>query len=160
MKNFPVFICIILLVFTCVSCDELLLQDDPTDTENPANNTPQCPQDPQDPQNPQDPVYTPDPPTVNAGENQIKYKPSNVASLSAELSGTAHSVYSTITGYFWDLYMSDLTDGAPQPTIIQPNAASTMVFGLQVGYYVFRLTVLDNYGQSSFAFIYIVVIPQ
>src|SRR4029077_7374199 len=36
------------------------------------------------------------------------------------------------------------------PTIVSPNAATTMVTGLVAGTYIFRLTVTDNNGATAF----------
>lgn len=79
-------------------------------------------------------------PLARAGSDQVAYLPSG----STILNGSDSSDYDgTITGYTW----SKLS--GPSCTIVTPNSGSTIVTGMTIGVYVFRLTAADNTGATN-----------
>jgi hypothetical protein len=89
-------------------------------------------------------------PVVNAGADQVLTLPTN----STTLNGTNSDADGTITSRTWTL-QPGLTGG----TIASPNTNSTGISNLQAGTYVYRLTVVDNSGGTSFDEVEIIVNP-
>lgn len=79
-------------------------------------------------------------PIANAGNDQIITLPTN----SVTLGGSGTDADGTIASYHWD----QLQGGAS--TITSASSQSTTVTGLVQGVYVFRLTVTDDGGASSY----------
>ncbi|MGZ4025747.1 MAG: PKD domain-containing protein [Flavisolibacter sp.] len=79
------------------------------------------------------------PPTVNAGQDQVITLPGN----SLTLSGSASDPDGTIASYQW----TKISGGSA--ILSTPAAASTTISGLAQGVYVFRLTVTDNSGATT-----------
>ncbi|MBO9198815.1 T9SS type A sorting domain-containing protein [Niastella sp. MAH-29] len=90
-----------------------------------------------------DPVTTPgnQPPIANAGSDSTISQALNIATLDGAASRDTDG---TIKTYAWAK-----VGGPSQYTITNPGAATTTVTGMQVGVYVFRLTVTDDKGASS-----------
>ncbi len=78
----------------------------------------------------------PVPPIAHAGVDQSITWPTN----SVTLSGSATAGTGTIASYLW----TKISGGIG--TITNPNTASTTVTGLDIGTYLFQLTVTDNSG--------------
>lgn len=87
------------------------------------------------------------PPTVSAGSNQTLYTPTNTTTLS----GSAIDDNASITSVLWT------KESGPSCTIVSPTSLTTTVNGLVAGVYVFKLTVTNNLGLSSFATVTITV---
>lgn len=81
------------------------------------------------------------PPSVDAGADQVKTLPTTTATLT----GTASDVDGTISSYAWTKY-----SGPSGGTITSPSSASTGITALQAGRYVFQLTATDNNGATGF----------
>lgn len=91
------------------------------------------------------------PPVADAGKDITIVLPQN----SVTLDGTAsHDPDGTIVSYHWD----PMT-GPTQPKLHTPDASITIVSGLQMGTYDFKLTVTDNKGMSSTATVSVYVMP-
>lgn len=81
------------------------------------------------------------PPVVTMGVTQIITLPTSTANLS----GSATDADGSIAGYLWTK-----DSGPVGQSITSPTSASTTVTGLVAGTYLFRLTVTDNLGASTF----------
>ncbi len=90
------------------------------------------------------------PPVVNAGADQTITLPVNSVNLSA----IASDADGSISGYSW----TKISGGAA--TIVSSTAAATAITGLVDGTYVFRCTVTDNIGATSFDNVTVQVNPQ
>ncbi len=90
------------------------------------------------------------PPTANAGSDQTITLPVNTVSLS----GSGTDADGTVTTYAWTK-----VSGPAAGTITNAAAAATSVTALVQGVYVFRLTVTDNQGATSFDDVQITVNP-
>ena len=83
-------------------------------------------------------VFVNQPPTVNAGSDQLISLPTS----STTLTGSGVDVDGTIASYAWTKL-----SGPAAVTIVSPKSVSTVVSGMTVaGVYVFRLTIIDNKG--------------
>ncbi len=80
------------------------------------------------------------PPSANAGADQIITLPAN----SITLTGSGSDPDGTISSYSWSKL-----NGPPGGTIASPASSSTTVTGLVQGVYIFRLTVTDNNGATA-----------
>jgi hypothetical protein len=80
------------------------------------------------------------PPTANAGANQIISLPTN----SVTLTGTGTDVDGTISSYAWSK-----VSGPTGATIVSPSSAKTVVNSLVKGTYTFALKVTDNDGATG-----------
>lgn len=80
-------------------------------------------------------------PIITMGGTQTITLPTSIASLS----GTATDTDGTISSYLWTK-----DSGAAGESITSPSSPSTTVSSLVAGTYIFRLTVIDNLGASSF----------
>lgn len=87
-------------------------------------------------------------PTVNAGDDRIL-----ILQTSTILSGNASDNDGTIASYAWTN-----VSGPNTPTIVSPTNATTSITGLTLGVYVFRLTVTDNQGGSSYDDVIVLVV--
>ncbi len=92
-------------------------------------------------------IDTNQPPTVNAGPNQVVQLPNNQVLLS----GTAFDSDGDSLGLAWSQ-----VSGGPA-TIVSPNAASTEVRGLVQGVHLFRLTATDGRGASAHSSVQVTV---
>lgn len=92
-----------------------------------------------------------DPPVANAGADVSITLPVSTASFD----GSGSSDDGTIAAYAWTK-QSGPTGGA----ITSPSAAVTNITGLTEGFYVFRLTVTDDKGATSFDDVTITVKPE
>lgn len=81
----------------------------------------------------------PTPPVANAGTDQVIVWPTN----SVNLTGSGTDADGTITGYSW----IKISGGVA--TIANSNSQNTAVTGLDIGVYVFQLTVIDNNGLTG-----------
>lgn len=90
-------------------------------------------------------------PVANAGSNQTITLPSNSVNLDGSGSSDADG---TITSYIWSKI-----SGPAQGTVSNTTAASTAATNLVQGSYVFRLTVTDNGGLTSYDEVAITVNP-
>src|SRR5580693_4447570 len=79
-------------------------------------------------------------PSVNAGAAQTVTWPVD----SVRLSGTAQDAFSRITGYSWSQ-----VSGPTTALIGDDGAASTEVYGVTPGVYVFQLMATDSLGQTG-----------
>lgn len=84
-------------------------------------------------------VATPEP-KANAGPDQVITLPTD----SATLSGSGSDADGTVVAYAWTQ-----VGGTATATIVDPSAATTVVEDLNVGVYVFELTVTDNDGLTG-----------
>lgn len=75
-------------------------------------------------------------PVANAGADQT-------LQVSTTLNGGGSDSDGTIASYLWQ------QTGGASANIVSPNSASTQVTGLQVGEYIFKLTVTDDKGASG-----------
>jgi hypothetical protein len=81
------------------------------------------------------------PPAANAGADQSVTLPTN----SVTLNGSGTDADGTITAYRWDKI-----SGPNSGTISNAMVAVTVITGLAAGVYIYRLTVTDNRGATSF----------
>ncbi len=86
-------------------------------------------------------------PVVSAGANQTVQIP--LASLT--LTGTASDPDGSISSYLWT------KQSGPTATLSNTTTSSLTITDLQAGIYIFRLTVTDNKGATSFADVTITV---
>lgn len=93
---------------------------------------------------------TPPAPTTSAGSNQTIILPTNTVTLTG--TATAGSG-ATISSTVW----TKVSGG--EATITNPGNRSTTVTGLVAGTYVFRITATDNYSQTSYSQVTIIVNP-
>lgn len=91
-------------------------------------------------------------PTANAGADQAITLPTSTTTLDG--SGSTDTDGS-ISSYLW-VQLS----GPSSAAITSPSSAITGVTGLQVGTYQFKLTVIDNIGDSGVDVMQVVVSPQ
>jgi chitodextrinase len=81
------------------------------------------------------------PPTANAGANQIITLPVDSVTVNGNASVDADG---TITAYIWTQ-----VSGPAQSTIVNSSSVSTTIDNLAQGTYVFKLTVTDNRGAKT-----------
>jgi hypothetical protein len=89
-------------------------------------------------------------PTANAGADQTITLPS-----SAFLNGSGNSPGHTIVSYNWTKIA-----GPASYNIVSPSSAGTFVNSLSAGTYTFRLTVVDDIGQTDFDQMILTVNPN
>lgn len=90
------------------------------------------------------------PPVVLSGGNRTITLPNNGTSISA----TATDDNAAITSVAWTK-----VSGPSSGTITSPSSLKTTITGLTAGTYVFRCTVMNNYGASGTADVQVVVNP-
>src|SRR6202035_6132328 len=91
------------------------------------------------------------PPVANAGTDQTITSPANSVILNGSASTDPDG---TITTYSWVT-----VSGPGAVTINNSNTASPSVVGLQIGQYVFQLTVTDNGGAAANDQVIVNVLP-
>jgi gliding motility-associated-like protein len=95
------------------------------------------------------PAATNQPPTASAGTNQSLTLPVN----STNLIGSGSDPDGTIAAYLWSKV------SGPTATLSNANFSTASISDLVEGIYVFRLSVTDNLGLTSFAQVTISVLP-
>jgi hypothetical protein len=81
------------------------------------------------------------PSEVDAGDDRIVYSPENTATLSAVATTVGDA---EIVSYEWKQ-----SDANPAVNIVSPNRAQTQVTALQLGTYVFEITITDSNGFTA-----------
>lgn len=85
------------------------------------------------------------PPTVNAGSDRTLTMSTGTSSvMSVNLAGTATDSDGTVSSYGWSQ-----VSGPTTATFTAPTSPSTSAGNLQIGTYIFRLTVTDNQGAKA-----------
>ncbi len=92
------------------------------------------------------------PPLANAGPNQSITAPANSVNLDGSASTDPDG---TITAYSWVT-----VSGPGSVTINNSNTATPSVTGLQIGVYIFELTVTDNGGATAANQVTVIVNPK
>ena len=162
MKILSLFLSL-LLCFSAFSCDtENLWPSGPPGPEGPEGPSgsggvagPEGPKGPEPPPGSEPPPSYPPPPgapppLVTAGIDQTLYMPVYSVTLTGAYVSLAYSVT-----FSWDTI-----SGPGGHTIVSPNTLSTQITRLELGAYVFRLTVTDNYGQSASSDTTVTVNPE
>lgn len=91
-------------------------------------------------------------PTVSAGSNQTVVLPTSITTLTGTAIGNNSA---TITSTTWTFL-----GGPNTPVISSPSSLNTGITGLIQGTYTFKLTAIDNNGNSNSSTVTIFVTPQ